>query len=354
MRTSILALAMFPGLALASPLTADGVLEDAPGHEPLAIAPWADEAVSAGIVGGSETSEFDNVLVVVAYFGSNQGFDFCSATQISDDVAITAAHCAEAGEDYIDQGATLYLARTDNLYETAQDGWFDVEDGGVFIHPQWDGTNQNNVINDVALLRTRIPIVTTDGPAVLNDEPIDNSWIGRELRFVGFGITDDGARDSGIKRTTAIPAEDFEFGIVYSYDPNTNVCSGDSGGAAFEQTPEGLELAGVNSFVQQISWEGDPCDGGRNGAARVDSYIDWILSIEPDARTEWDLAEDPEDPNDPNGGDGVDPNDPSGGADPADVTLAPGGCACSTGPAPQSGLMALLALPLLLSRRKRS
>lgn len=350
MRTALACLALLPALAHASPAVQgiDGSYEEPALDEEVN---WVETRLPAlGIVGGETTSDFDNVLAIVAYFGDGQGFNFCSGTQISDDFVLTAAHCAEAGESYVGQGATLYVARTANVYQTPEDAWFAIAGDGVYIHPDWPGMDAQEVIHDVALLRATSPILTNDGPAVLNDEPIDDSWIGRELRFVGFGITDDGAQDSGIKRTTSIPVGDHEFGIVYSYAPNTNVCSGDSGGAAFESTADGLELAGVNSFVFQIDWETDPCDGGANGAARVDSYLEWILGIEPDVRTDWEPVEAPEDPNDPNNP--GDTGDALSEVDPADTELRAAGCVCNASATPASAMgLGLLLIPLVLRRR---
>ena len=351
MRSVLIAALLAPASALAAPETGDVEWVDARtlGLDDIN---WVETRLPQGIVNGENTTDYGNVMALVAYFGNNQGFQFCSATQISDDFVLTAAHCAEAGEDYQAQGGTLFLARTNNVYQTAQDGWFEVGSNGVFIHPDWVGNNSQEVIHDVALLQTTTAITGTGGPAVLNDETIDDSWIGRELRFVGFGVTDDGGQDSGIKRTTAIAVADYEFGIVYSYDPDTNVCSGDSGGAAFEVTPDGLELTGVNSFVFQVDWQSDPCDGGANGAARVDSYLDWILDIEPDVRTDWEVIE-PEPEPGPGDGDPNNPADPSDpGADMLDDAVIGAGCACSSSNAP-TGLAGLFAaLSLVLVRRR--
>lgn len=353
MRLTLLSLLAVSSQALANP-GFEGV--DWMEYEPPSTVDidWTDADRPVGIVNGTVTTDFPQVMAVVAYWQNGQGHQFCSATKISADFVVTAAHCAEAAEDYLDQGATIYVARTNNIYETAEDGWFDVRSGGIHIHPGWPGMNSQEIVNDIALMQTSAVITGTDGRAVLNDETIDSSWFGRDMTFVGFGITDDGLNDSGIKRVTSIPVGQVEFGIVYSYDPNTNVCSGDSGGAAFEVTADGLELAGVNSFVFQQSQDGGPCDGGANGAARIDSYIDWIRGIVPDVATEWDAVGDPNDPSDPNNPVEQDPV--------ADVTETTAlddeavtgvGCGCSTGSPVGGGLIVLGLLPLLRRRSDR-
>ena len=190
MRLATSFLAFLPCLAFAgdSPSTAEGMFVDgdwAVADHYFDDVDWVSTELPKGIVNGETTTEFDNVLAFVAYFGSNQGFNFCSGTQISDDYVITAAHCAEAGEDYIAQGATLYWARTDNIYSTANDAWFEVADTGIEIHPQWPGNSSQEIINDVALTRTTS---SSESPCSPSDCTRASSVVRRgSLRVVGFG-----------------------------------------------------------------------------------------------------------------------------------------------------------------------
>ena len=132
-------------------------------------------------------------------------------------------------------------------------------------------------------------------PIYLSELVPDQTWAGMALDYVGWGVTDDGREDSGIKRTTQIPYWDSDAQFIYAYDPQTNLCSGDSGGASLRYIergdPEWLDeweyydfdsryvLVGVNSFV--FSQSGGPCDGGASGATRVDAYIDWLREYIP-------------------------------------------------------------------------
>ena len=52
------------------------------------------------------------------------------------------------------------------------------------------------------------------------------------LDYVGFRITDDNRQDSGRKRTAQIAIYDWDDQYIYGYDSVSNLCSGDSGGAA--------------------------------------------------------------------------------------------------------------------------
>ena len=81
--------------------------------------------------------------------------------------------------------------------------------------------------------------------------------------------------DSGIKRMTTIPVSGVTDEFIESFSGSTNVCNGDSGGASLEDTPDGWELAGINSWVMPS------CNGGSNGATNVANYLEWIREHVP-------------------------------------------------------------------------
>ena len=55
------------------------------------------------------------------------------------------------------------------------------------------GFGGSSLDNDVGLVKLATPVNNVK-VAVLNDEVPTDDWIGKELTFVGFGITSDGAR----------------------------------------------------------------------------------------------------------------------------------------------------------------
>ena len=70
--------------------------------------------------------------------------------------------------------------------------------------------------------------------------------------------------------------------FLYTNDPTgqSNICSGDSGGAALIEKSSGYVLVGVNSFGFDINGGQPTCEGpdAAAGATRVDQYLDFIES----------------------------------------------------------------------------
>jgi len=147
-------------------------------------------------------------------------------------------------------------------------------------HPRYDA---NNLQNDIGIVELESPITSMDIMPV-NKDSITNRDMGKDYRYVGWGITRDNAQDSTKKRTADLPVYDYDSQFLYAYDPTDqqNVCSGDSGGAGLEIRSDGTyELAAVNSFVSSPDGDSTPCVGGETGGTRVDSFISWIEGYTP-------------------------------------------------------------------------
>jgi MYXO-CTERM domain-containing protein len=275
---------------------------------------------------------------------------FCSATWVHERWAITAAHCIDALRSYQAQGARGTLVFGGNLWN--QD-YFHVSE--VIAHknsPRWNGNANNGA--DIGVLQLN------GGPSTVRPMPlmVDPATVlvrGELLDYVGFGITRDGASDSGIKRTADIGFYQLQGDYIISYDPAKNLCSGDSGGAGLRRAGTAWQLAGVNSFVFDTANDGTSCLTGGSGATRIDRFIDWI-----EAETEWtrqgngtaDPLPDPDPDPDPDDGDPIaDYGDWSlPGRPPEDgVTLG----ACDSTGGLSGGALALLGLGALFGRRRR-
>ena len=334
------------------------------------------------IVNGVETSGFLEVGALASFSNNGGGYNFCSGTLVDKRYVITAAHCVEAIDDnerygynnhYFIIGSDVY--QESSIVEFAQIVEWE-------SHPSY---NTNNLSYDIGILRLGTDVTSTD-PMPVNDDRPEESW--GDVTYVGFGITGDGRNDSGTKRTVDIPIEYVNNNHVITYDSNTNICSGDSGGAALGIEDGLYELIGANSYIFNINGGNPTCDGsgGAGASTRVDNALDWLESFTPMMRVE-DVGETDE-PGDGGGGDGggddggdggdggsVDtggaaggddgtgvpggPNNggPSGGQDllsqpvrPSEVGLKAG--SCSTIPA-HGGSAALLALAGLALIRRR-
>ncbi|MFT7518907.1 MAG: V8-like Glu-specific endopeptidase [Kiritimatiellia bacterium] len=333
-----------PGGALSRELP-DDIL-----NNPNFIAGWFP---SRQIVNGRVTTNF-KAVIGVAYEFERGTLMNCSGTLIEKRTVVTAAHCLDDSDRYFNEGATGYVVFGGDIWRG------DIIDARTFSsfeqHARWNGSLDNGY---------DIGIIALDSTAVISPMPVtvaDAGGIraGEELTFVGFGITGDGRDDSGIKRTTDIPFDRINGQYLMSYSPNTNVCSGDSGGATLRDVSGTLHLAGVNSFVTDT--DDTPCVGGGAGSTRLDLFSDWMESnsawrADADTETETETETDSETETATDSGTETEPVPEVDYGDWDDLPERPPEGAlgsCNTLPAsPFSGLgFGGLAL-LLLARRRR-
>ncbi len=323
---------LLAGFALASPQDQD-LFQD---ELDLFPAPGGDE-----IWGGDHTNQYPNV-VALAEFAAWGDLIFCTGTLIDSRWVLTAAHCLWSMDSALARGDLFVLSGSD----ITNNGYTDsIAFANIVLHPQYvDG----DFAYDMALVELASPKNGVD-LAILNDEPLDNDWIGAPMTFVGFGMTDFGMNDSGTKRETKIPVSSYDSEIMYSEHAASNICQGDSGGPVFETNDAGiLELAGINSFIYT------GCSGGGSGATRVDVFIDWISGHVPGVLVDGGdgyttPGDDDDDPTTPKGDD----DDDDYGDDDTFETPESSSGTCATGPLPGSvGSMAFLGLLAIATRRQ--
>ena len=235
------------------------------------VRPAIDASIGrvSNIVNGTETNDYPQV-VALAGMSQWDAYVWCSGTLIDANFVLTAAHCVDNVAYVQSIGMTPYILFGGDLYGA---GFTDaIEIISYVEHPNYDG---DQLLNDIGIIEMGTS-ATGINLAVLNDEPVNSSWVGLDMTFLGFGVTSDDGAGSGTKRITDLEVVDYDSQFIITYSNGTNLCSGDSGGPGFENTSYGTqELAGVNSFV----WDG--CVGGGAGVTRVDQHIAWIQGFAP-------------------------------------------------------------------------
>lgn len=224
------------------------------------------------MVGGETTAAHRAVGALVVCSGERCA-SFCSGTLVASNWVVTAGHCVEAIlEDYRELDVA-FASGGDVREADGRDNLVQVSTG--LLHPHY-----GDLDHDIGLVKLVSDIDGVTQPVSIS--PPVEAWLGTPLRYVGYGVTSDEADDAGVKRRTDIPLQDWDEQWLMAEDPDgeTNMCWGDSGGAAMLPLEGGgFALVGVQSWV----WDNDstPCTGGRSGATRVDAHIDWLASEAP-------------------------------------------------------------------------
>lgn len=181
------------------------------------------------IVGGQTTNAFPAVGALTRSGGTH-----CTGTVVAPRLVVTAAHCLVG----VSASSLRFVLGARVSQPTAS-----IKVASIEAHPNYD---DNALTNDIGVVR-----LASDAPVtpVKMLRSMDSSWIGRELVFVGYGVS-NGYQQSGAgtKRFVRMPVEgvsakQFEYGV-----PGKNTCNGDSGGPAFAEINGEPFLAGVTSY----------------------------------------------------------------------------------------------------------
>lgn len=209
-------------------------------------------ASSAGIIGGTETQEWEPIG---AYYQLDNGV-MCTTTLVAEDVLLLAAHCVEmpSSNQVFFVGYDVDMMNETNSYDITE----------CFKSPSG---------YDTAVCLLAEPLTTVD-TLPINLTPFDETWDEMWFHYVGFGVnTGYGGSGAGLKRETDVQMYQWDAWEYIHYTEGTNTCSGDSGGPSLAEFDGHYYIAGVNSSVGSDT--GDPCSG-YGVEMRVDAEIDFL------------------------------------------------------------------------------
>lgn len=224
-----------------------------------------DESIaveSLPIIGGVLDSGDPAVVMTTTYDG------LCTGTLISDTVVLTAAHCIKGGIDAGQTGGRVYFG------SGGSEDWIATRNiTDLFAHRFYEGGLSSGY--DIGLIRLASPAPVDITPLPLNPYALDESYIGAQIRTVGFGANysdPDGQNQSGFgtKRQVQHAILDVNSERIVTGDSAVNTCQGDSGGPTFMRINDVEYIIAVTSFGAQ------GCRG-ESEQTRVDVFLDEFL-----------------------------------------------------------------------------
>ncbi len=223
------------------------------------------------VVPGSDLSK----QVFMLYAMSSEGQSICTATLITRHHILTAAHCVDGVQKMFAVFAIdgVSKIRSGSVHNNPDI----VQVSTAVIYPKWGGTQNGKVsgmdVGDIAVLKLSKP-----APAHMKVTRLHNSALrkGQVLIASGYGIVSGVIRSgSGLLRETRVVVEEPLLGNSEFYVDQKNgrgICSGDSGGPSFVQSPFG-ELVQVG-----ITSRGDSECAEAGLYTLVPAYSNWITS----------------------------------------------------------------------------
>ncbi|MGB0680237.1 MAG: S1 family peptidase, partial [Polyangiales bacterium] len=217
------------------------------------------QARSEAVVDGTAAAGMEAAAVVVEHADG-----FCTGSLVASCLVLTAKHCVQRlGADQPDAVSALRVLFGDSRAApvlSAAVQAVQVAPGAYQVGPEQAPAALLRGA-DVALLRIEPVADVTPYPLA---EPAARTWLAREVRTVGFGLTPESSSAVGQKAVARTNYADFRYdGLV---TPATS-CLGDSGGPLLDA--DGA-LIGVASFSL------GQCGAGVTGYNRLDRFVDFI------------------------------------------------------------------------------
>jgi V8-like Glu-specific endopeptidase len=218
-------------------------------------------AATLGIIGGSPDAA--DPAVVSFTVG---GYPACSGTLISENVVLSAGHCANA----LGAGVTYEV----HFGPDARKPEKRVNVDAQRAHPNFTA---EGAPFDLALFHLREPVGDVT-PLELDTASPTDADLGAPLRHVGYGVEAESGGETGTRRDATWPLDRLDADFLYSGGAGAQTCLGDSGGPAL------LTRGGVERVVAVVS-DGPDCHS-TGWDQRVDRGADWIAST----LQEWAIA----------------------------------------------------------------
>ncbi len=249
--------------ALALPLAACGAADldaEAPSGatQPIVYGSTSPEVVDL------EVREVNAIGAIVSSYG---GGNYCTATAIMPNAAVTAAHCVYdswSGDTVSPYSIGLALG------SDARDPTAVREPSEIHMHPNYADGDDARYDIAVLVFDEPLPGVT---PIPANCEPLTAAVLGEWVQTVGYGETEVSSYNSTRYWASEELVAVTSFDLTVDGHGEAGVCFGDSGGPALWTMPDGIvRVLGV------LSW-GDTDCGQQDHFARVDHECDFLTSV---------------------------------------------------------------------------
>jgi V8-like Glu-specific endopeptidase len=222
-------------------------------------------SVSSSIIGGTTDTADPGVVLLFMTVPGQQGGSLCTGELISPHVVLSAAHCT-GGEDPTVTNATWQVYTGSDFSQATAATMLPVKE--AHFNPAFSINNLAGG-NDVGVAILQNPI-TNITPLAINRTPLDTTYDGKPVRFVGYGLDNAAAQSgAGVKRQTTTTLSDHTDLLLHFTDGTHETCNGDSGGPAFMTIGAQEVIVGLTSY-------GDVnCDAGGYDT-RVDAMLAFI------------------------------------------------------------------------------
>lgn len=200
--------------------------------------PKIDEIVGGETVGLSDP---DQKLVLKLKIHRDDTDSICTGALLRDRVILTAAHCVQNAE----AGDVSAFFLTKDGCPLGRQQQLEMQAKEIEIHPGFDGLPQS--YSDLALIQLRSDAPSDQERLKLTKREYDLS---EELLLLGYGITDETAKDSDVLRRVRKPKSEIsvrEKIVVIDQRTGSGYCRGDSGAPLISTVWTEPMIVGINS-----------------------------------------------------------------------------------------------------------